>query len=55
MGIILYIIIFVLVIWFVLHTTIISDKTPTIRQKVKEKLKISKKEEPTKEKKSTKK
>ena len=55
MGIILYIIIFVLVIWFVLHTTIISDKTPTIRQKLKEKLKISKKEETTKEKKSTKK
>ena len=52
---IIYLVLLVLVIWFVLHTTIISDKTPTIRQKVKEKLKISKKEEPTKEKKSTKK
>ena len=55
MGIALYVTIFVLVIWFVLHTSIISDKTPKIRQKVKETLKLTKKEENSKTKKSTKK
>ena len=43
MGIVLYIIIFILVIWFVFHTSIISDKNPKFAKKIKEKLKIEKK------------
>ena len=39
-GQILYIIIFIIVLWFVLHTTIISDKTPKRTKKIKEKLSI---------------
>ena len=39
-GQIIYIIIFVIVLWFVLHTTIISDKSPKITKKIKQKLKI---------------
>lgn len=34
-GQIIYIIIFIIVIWFVLHTTIISDKNPKITKKIK--------------------
>jgi len=41
MGIALYIIIFILVIWFVFHTSIISDKNPKLMKKVEEKLKIN--------------
>lgn len=41
-GQILYIIIFIIVLWFVLHTTIISDKTPKQTKKIKEKLSIIK-------------
>jgi UDP-GlcNAc:undecaprenyl-phosphate GlcNAc-1-phosphate transferase len=37
-GLIIYAIIFVLVIWFVFHTTIISDKSPEIRNKIKNKI-----------------
>ena len=37
-GQVLYIIIFILVIWFVLHTTIISDKTPEQTDKIIHKL-----------------
>ena len=51
----LTIIIFIIVVWFVLHTSIISDKTPTLRKKVKEKLKLTKKEDKKETKKSTKK
>ncbi|MDD5888156.1 MAG: MraY family glycosyltransferase [bacterium] len=44
-GIFMYVLILIIVIWFVLHTTIISDKSPEITQKVKSKLtpKITKK------------
>ena len=41
MGIALYVIIFILVIWFVFHTSIISDKNPKLMKKVEEKLKIN--------------
>lgn len=41
-GQILYIIIFIIVIWFVLHTSIISDKNPKRTKKIKQKLKIDK-------------
>ena len=41
MGIIIYVIIFILVAWFVLHTSIISDKSATLRKTVKEKLHLN--------------
>lgn len=41
-GQVIYIFIFILVIWFVFHTTIISDKNPKITKKIKDKLKIEK-------------
>lgn len=37
-GKIIYIILLIIVFWFVFHTTIISDKSPKITKKVKEKL-----------------
>jgi len=37
-GEIIYIVIFIIVLWFVLHTTIISDKTPTRTKKVLDKI-----------------
>ena len=39
-GEIIYILIFIIVIWFVLHTTIISDKNPKITKKILEKIRI---------------
>ena len=39
-GIIMYILILIIVIWFILHTTIISDKSPELTKKVKSKLKL---------------
>ena len=45
MGQILFGIIFILVIWFVLHTTIISDKTPETTEKIINKIRIKKKNE----------
>lgn len=44
LGKIVYIIILIIVLWFVLHTTIISDKTPTRTKKIEEKLSIFKKD-----------
>ena len=44
-GQIIYIVIFILVIWFVFHTTIISDKSPEIRNKIKNKILKKTKEE----------
>lgn len=41
-GAIIYIIIFILVVWFVFHTTIISDKTPMLSRKFEKKLKLRK-------------
>lgn len=41
MGRIIYIIIFILVAWFVFHTSIISDKSATIRKTVKKKLHLN--------------
>ena len=38
----LFIVIFLLVVWFVFHTTIISDKSPQFIKKVESKLKIKK-------------
>ncbi len=43
-GQIMFIIIFILVAWFVFHTSIISDKNPQIMKKIESKLKIKKKE-----------
>ena len=37
-GLIIYIVIFILVLWFVFHTTIISDKSPEIKNKIKNKI-----------------
>ena len=42
-GKILYIIIFIIVLWFVLHTSIISEKNPKITKKLKSKFKRKKK------------
>ena len=41
-GEIIYIVIFIIVLWFVLHTTIISDKTPKRTKKIREKLSLIK-------------
>ncbi len=40
-GMILFIILFVIVLWFVLHTSIISEKNPKLLDKIKTKLKRS--------------
>lgn len=40
-GRILYIVIFVLVVWFVFHTSIISDKSQNIRKKIKKTLRLN--------------
>ena len=53
LGKIVYIIIFIIVLWFVLHTTIISDKTPTRTKKIEEKFSIFRKKEPKTKKKKT--
>lgn len=37
-GQIIYIIIFIIFLWFILHTTIISDKSPTITKKIRDKI-----------------
>ena len=37
-GEIIYIIIFIIVIWFILHTSIISDKNPKLTRSLKEKI-----------------
>lgn len=42
LGTILYIIIFVIVLWFVLHTSIITEKNPKFTKKIKNKLKRKK-------------
>ena len=42
LGKILYIVIFIIVLWFVLHTSIISEKNPKITKKIKNKLKRKK-------------
>ena len=41
-GQIMFIVLFVLVLWFVFHTTIISDKNPQLMKKIETKLKIRK-------------
>ena len=41
-GQILFVIIFIIVMWFVMHTTIISDKTPKRTEKLLEKIKLDK-------------
>ncbi len=43
LGKIIYIIIFFIFLWFILHTSIISDKNPKITRKIEEKLKFTKK------------
>ena len=40
-GRIIYIVIFILVVWFVLHTSIISDKSANLRKSVKKKLHLN--------------
>ncbi len=37
-GQIIYIIILIIFLWFILHTTIISDKSPTITKKIRDKI-----------------
>ena len=46
LGKIVYIIIFIIVLWFVLHTTIISDKTPSRTKKIEEKFSFFRKKSP---------
>lgn len=41
-GKIIYIILLIIVFWFVFHTSIISDKSPTITKKVKDRLHVPK-------------
>ncbi len=41
-GRVIYIIILILVLWFVFHTSIISDKSPQLTNKIKSKLKVNK-------------
>ena len=41
---IIFIVLFILVAWFVLHTTIISDKTPKKTEEILNKIKPKKKE-----------
>ncbi len=53
-GKIIYIIILIIVLWFVFHTTIISDKSPKITQKIESKLGFKKNTAIKKTKKSTK-
>ena len=43
-GEIIFVILFILVVWFILHTTIISDKTPQKTEELLNKIKIKKKE-----------
>lgn len=52
-GKIIYIIIFIIVLWFVFHTTIISEKNPKITQRIKQKLHINKNNNKDKKKKNT--
>lgn len=47
-GKIIYIIILILVLWFVFHTTIISDKSPQITKKIESKLRLTSKSKGTK-------
>ena len=54
-GQIIYIFIFILVIWFVLHTSIISDKNPKITKKIRDKLTLRKSNKDFKDKSTTKK
>ena len=51
LGKILYIIIFIIFLWFVLHTSIISDKNPKITKKVEEKIGLRKNKKKQKNKK----
>lgn len=41
LGKIVYIIIFIIVLWFVLHTSIISDKSPKLTKKIERRLRIT--------------
>lgn len=43
LGSTLYIILFLIIVWFVFHTSIISDKTPQLTEKIVEKIKMPKK------------
>lgn len=50
LGQVLYIIIFIIVLWFVFHTSIISDKSPKLTKKLKDKIKLSNKSKKKKKK-----
>lgn len=56
-GKIIYIVIFIIVLWFVFHTSIITDKNPKITRRLKEKFKLgtTSKKKNKKQKKNTKK
>lgn len=51
LGKVVYIIIFIIFLWFILHTSIISDKNPKIAKKIEEKIGISPKKQTEKRKK----
>ena len=42
-GIIIYLVLFVAMLWFVFHTSIISDKSPKLVKSIEEKIKSPKK------------
>ena len=44
-GQIMFIIIFIMVVWFVFHTTIISDKSPVVVKKIEQKIGLKKKKD----------
>ena len=54
LGKIIYIVILILVLWFVFHTTIISDKSPQLTKKIESKLGLTSKAKNKTNKKSTK-
>lgn len=39
-GTVIYIILFIIFLWFILHTSIISDKSPKLTKKIEQKLKL---------------
>ena len=54
LGIIVYVIIFIIVLWFILHTSIISDKNPKLTKKLEQRIKKKKNKEKAKKKKKKK-
>ena len=54
-GTVIYIILFIIFLWFILHTSIISDKSPKLTKKIEQKLKLPSSKNKKKNKQKTKK